>query len=250
MSYILDALRKSEQQRRQGDAPAAHLTPSAEVAPVPVTRVGLILLALVLLLIGSAGGFLLGGWQPWRDEPVSAQEAAAPERTTERTADRAPDSLDSADSRLAALPPAIAVAETWPAPVAPASAPIPEELPVAPAPSMPVPVPVPVPTPAPNVSEPAPSRPAPVTTTPTPRPTAPAVATAPVPPPPELEREIPPIRIAMHGYTPVARDRLVMIDGALLREGEAVAPGLRLEEITPDGVVLGYKGYRFHRSVR
>jgi ferredoxin len=71
-----------------------------------------------------------------------------------------------------------------------------------------------------------------------------------VPPPPELEREIPPIRIAMHGYTPVARDRLVMIDGALLREGEAVAPGLRLEEITPDGVVLGYKGYRFHRSVR
>jgi general secretion pathway protein B len=241
MSYILDALRKSEQQRRQGDTPAAHLTPSAEVAPVPVTRVGLILLALALLLIGSAGGFLLGGWQPWRDKPAPAQEAAAPERT----AAWAPDSLDlpnSSDSRLAATSPAIDVAETSPLLAAPA----PEALPVTPTP----PMPVPAPTPAPSVSEPAPSRPASVTPTPTPRPTAPTVVVAPAPPPPELEREIPPIRIAMHGYTPVARDRLVMIDGALLREGEAVAPGLRLEEITPDGVVLGYKGYRFHRSVR
>jgi hypothetical protein len=29
-----------------------------------------------------------------------------------------------------------------------------------------------------------------------------------------------------------------------------VVPGLELEEITPDGMIFGYKGYRFHRGVK
>jgi general secretion pathway protein B len=41
-----------------------------------------------------------------------------------------------------------------------------------------------------------------------------------------------------------------MINETMLRQGDSIAPGLRLEQITPDGVVLGYKGYRFQRGVR
>ncbi|NCN23775.1 MAG: general secretion pathway protein GspB, partial [Gallionella sp.] len=35
-----------------------------------------------------------------------------------------------------------------------------------------------------------------------------------------------------------------------LHEGEIVVPGLKLEQITPEGVVLSYKGYRFQRGIR
>jgi hypothetical protein len=36
----------------------------------------------------------------------------------------------------------------------------------------------------------------------------------------------------------------------MLHEGEYVASGLRLEQITPDGMIFSYKGYRFSRGVR
>jgi hypothetical protein len=36
----------------------------------------------------------------------------------------------------------------------------------------------------------------------------------------------------------------------MLREGEHVVPGLKLEQITPDGMIFGYKGYSFRRGVK
>ena len=45
-------------------------------------------------------------------------------------------------------------------------------------------------------------------------------------------------------------DRITMINDKLLRQGDLLAPGLRLEQITADGVILSYKGYRFHHGVR
>jgi len=41
-----------------------------------------------------------------------------------------------------------------------------------------------------------------------------------------------------------------MINNELLRQGESLSPGFEVERITPDGVVLNYKGYRFQRGVR
>jgi hypothetical protein len=41
-----------------------------------------------------------------------------------------------------------------------------------------------------------------------------------------------------------------MINNQMLRQGDLVAPGLRLEQITQEGVVLGYQGYRIQRGVR
>ena len=40
------------------------------------------------------------------------------------------------------------------------------------------------------------------------------------------------------------------INNSMLREGASIAPGLKLDEITPDGMVFSYKGYRFKRSIQ
>jgi general secretion pathway protein B len=46
-------------------------------------------------------------------------------------------------------------------------------------------------------------------------------------------------------YSPNPADRLVLIDKALRREGEEVAPGLVLEKLLPRAAVLNYRGYRY-----
>ena len=65
-----------------------------------------------------------------------------------------------------------------------------------------------------------------------------------------IRQEIPQVAIAVHAYSDVPERRLIGIDDRVLREGETVAPGLVLERITPDGVILRYKDYRFRRGVR
>jgi general secretion pathway protein B len=52
------------------------------------------------------------------------------------------------------------------------------------------------------------------------------------------------LRIGVHVYATQPRSRLVMIDGRPLHEGDELAEGLILDEITQAGVVLR------HRTVR
>jgi general secretion pathway protein B len=68
--------------------------------------------------------------------------------------------------------------------------------------------------------------------------------------PASIQQEIPGISISFHAYSSKPKDRHVMINGSMAGQGEILAPGLSLDEITPDGVILGYKGYRFRRGVR
>ena len=56
--------------------------------------------------------------------------------------------------------------------------------------------------------------------------------------------------ISVHAYSGNPRDRLVGINNRMLREGDEAAPGLKLEQITPDGLIFGYKGYSFRRGVK
>ena len=42
---------------------------------------------------------------------------------------------------------------------------------------------------------------------------------------------------------------MVGINDKLLREGATLPPGLMLEQITPEGMVFAYKGYRFRRGL-
>jgi general secretion pathway protein B len=63
--------------------------------------------------------------------------------------------------------------------------------------------------------------------------------------PPAIQQELQPISISVHAYSPRAGERLVGINNKLVREGASVPPGMTLEKITPDGMVFSYKGYRF-----
>ena len=65
-----------------------------------------------------------------------------------------------------------------------------------------------------------------------------------------VRQELPAMTISVHAYSDNPASRLVGIDSRILREGDDIVAGLKLEQITPDGMILGFKGYRFSRGVR
>ncbi|MDD4881281.1 MAG: general secretion pathway protein GspB [Gallionellaceae bacterium] len=216
MSYILDALRKSELQRQQGATPITRLTLATETAPDRPT----ISLNGVIATVLVCTGVLIGWLRPWQSEPV----APAP-----RPAAAAPGAPVQAS--------AASVQPAMPIPELPSAKPDP----VGAAASMALPAP-PVQasnTPPQVTAEPPLADPVPLPAT---------LAQSELPD--AIRREIPEMTISLHGYSASAKDSIVMINGTLLHEGEAIAPGFRLEQITPDGVIIGYKGYRFRRALR
>ena len=65
-----------------------------------------------------------------------------------------------------------------------------------------------------------------------------------------IRQELPSMQISLHLYSTRPKNSFVSIDNRTLREGEDLAPGIRLEQITPDGMIFSYKGYRFRRGVQ
>ena len=63
--------------------------------------------------------------------------------------------------------------------------------------------------------------------------------------PENLQREIPPLKVGGYIYSGNKADRSVLINQRLLHEGEEVAPGLLLEKMLPNGMVLNYRGQRY-----
>lgn len=63
--------------------------------------------------------------------------------------------------------------------------------------------------------------------------------------PASIGNQLPPLRLDLHVYATRAADRFVMINMQRLREGDATRDGVRVEEILPDGVVLSFRGTRF-----
>ncbi len=51
--------------------------------------------------------------------------------------------------------------------------------------------------------------------------------------------------MTVHSYDDHAASRFAIINNQALKEGQFVVPELKLERITPDGVVLSYQGHRF-----
>jgi hypothetical protein len=61
--------------------------------------------------------------------------------------------------------------------------------------------------------------------------------------PEALKNALPPIRLTSHLYR--GDSRLVSINGKIMSEGVNMGEGLFLDEITPEGVVLSFRGHRF-----
>jgi hypothetical protein len=68
--------------------------------------------------------------------------------------------------------------------------------------------------------------------------------------PAQIQQELPAMAVQLHAYSRTPGERLVNINFRSLREGAYVTPDLKLEQITPDGMIFNYKGYRFQRGIR
>lgn len=284
MSLILEALKKSEQQRRLGEAPTLG-------SPVLVARKRRSLLPVfAILIVGAvAAGWWLGrepasgtgdappdasaGKPPAPDAAVAAKAhtgtpapvAANPPAAARSHPLQAPPARPAPNANPAtSLPPANrapvpAPASTPAAPVtqAPAPAAPPAAVPAAPANPPAARVPPPAPgassAPAPSAAAPAPA-PAPSTTSPaaaarTPPP-APARPAEPALPsiwdlPYATRKDLPELQLTMHLYSSDPAERFVVIKGERHVQGDDLGDGVVLKEIRADGMVLEYKGQRF-----
>lgn len=231
MSYILDALRKSDQQRRRGGVPSLP-TMSTELATAgrPAMRFYGVLAGLVIIAVA---------WmRPWLPEPAVVPSIALPV-------------LQSPSPQLTTFPLPERSAKVEPTPLRY------EAPPAIPAPTVPA-----VrrnPSAAKLVTHREPSagivaRPEEAVAE-----QAAASASAGISPqlpvtssemPLALRRALPVMSIAVHAYSNTPRDRLVSINGRMLREGDSLAPDLRLEQITPEGMIFTYRGHRFQRAAQ
>lgn len=199
MSYILDALKKSDQQRNLGAPPSLQFAQATMPAPRRPSLLYYGLLAVVLLGFGVAIGLL----RPWQAEqiPVGTEPVAqvSPVKITPQGVPSnmapSPDVTGNTAHKIAAAP----VQHT------PTHA-------------------------ATNAQE-----------------QQEAVPFDELPDP--IQREIPEMKVQLHAYSSNPGERLVYINGNRLREGDAMTPGLRLQEITPDGMIFSYKGFRFKRGI-
>jgi len=223
MSYILDALRKSDQQRRRGATPTLlTLQPSAVVRKRPAyLKYGL----LAVVLIGA--GVVIGWLRPWQTEQVPSRNS---ESVAVKPIELKP--IESTARQPAPAQSAIPAQPTpeWPAPAKPHTD--------GPPPAANAPVP--------GRAAAPPERRVDIAAADAAGETVIAMEQLPLP----IRQDLPKMIVTVHAYSGTPAKRLIGIGSRILREGDYVVPGMQLEEITPDGMILSYRGYRFRRGVK
>ena len=274
MSYILDALRKSDQLRQRGAAPTLLLGQVTATAPRQPARIYYVVLALVLLGAGIAIGWL----RPWQPEPAVAPRVATAPNLPAKDPILVPPEVGQMQlkpepgQQVQNLSPVATARESAAVPAPESALPLPtdedEQLdpeefrvnkkgqrrkpPAAPATK--VSRTLPVQTAGTAIAKSGVAVPAvPVSNTNAANTNAAAANTPNAVNfselPLAIQQELPPLSISVHAYSGKAAERLVGINGRLLHEGDDAAPGLRLEQITPEGMILSYKGLNFRRGV-
>jgi general secretion pathway protein B len=229
MSYILEALRRAdeERERERGAVPSIYSQPEAltsDEAKAP--RQPRALLAVIAVLLLVLVGLL--AWQLMRaDSPRAVSEASpvavAPEPPVEPMPETGPPAQ-------AMAPPQAARPVTPPTPQA--TMPISPVSPVAPV----APVRPPV---QPRAQPPRPA-PAPV-----PAPSADGRIYTASELPEDVRRELPKLVIGGAMYSDSPGNRMLIINSQIFHEGDKLTPDLLLQEIKLKSAVLKYKGYRY-----
>lgn len=233
MSFILDALRKSQQARQPGSAPG----PRGAVHNVSrsLSGGGWWLAAGILLLFGIVIAALIFwrstvGGIPVTPPPEAAPVVVAPPREEPVTAEKPPEPLEKISTHTPNnIPPVRDLAEQAkvPAPVAPKKATVVRPKRKAVAKHLPE-------TPRPSFDQVAP-----LVSDDTPLLQQMS---------PELQRAIPPMAVTIHVYSPQESQRILFINNREYHKGDRIEGGIRVEEIVPDGVVLSYQAQRFKLS--
>jgi general secretion pathway protein B len=63
--------------------------------------------------------------------------------------------------------------------------------------------------------------------------------------PDDIRRQLPALAVGGSMYSPTPKDRLVIINGQVLHEGDLISPDLMVERIRLKTAVLAFKGYRY-----
>lgn len=213
MSYILDALKRSEQERQRAEL-AVPVAVALETEPA--RRRGWVFFALALLVLINAAALTALFWPRAELEPATAPAAApvtptpAPTLAAMAGSERSEPMLARGAEQRRATAPAEAVR------VDPASQnpPTPTE-----------------PSPRPASAGPAP---------------APPLSELPE----NFRRSLPPIPVSIHVYAEQPQARFVMVDMHRYGEGAQLSSGVTIEAITPNGLILTHRGQRFALTVR
>jgi general secretion pathway protein B len=216
MSFILDALRKSEAERQRQDGPTLlEMRPSRPQRRMPLWVIGLGVLLLLNMAVvlwfllrtpaDSAPAHVL---HPMPGESVRASQAAAP-------------SAASAPVNASTPPPAALLA---PSNTAPATVP-PAVTATAPAAST-------------RPGAPAPSKPARAQL-------QPSDSAADLPDYSRVSAGMPALRLDLHSYSDQPQQRYALINMHKVQEGDTLPEGPRVLHILPEGVVLSYQGTEF-----
>ena len=250
MSYILNALKNSENQRSRGEIP--HLDSQPAFVTVGASRLSRQLRGWAVALAGLALLLGLGWWQfgavqpqapafspPAVTSPVSSNSASAVPVAAAESPPGLPALQEMAGVRIRlgeALQPLSMAAET----VAPPSAapPLVLNLPVSGGFVPPAVVPQ-------SVSQPFPA----------PAGAAPSSEVAPAEQlsgvshwktgPAELQKQLRELAFTAHIYSSNPAARFVRVSGRTLHEGEPLGPDMQLLQITRDGLVFSYRGAKF-----
>jgi general secretion pathway protein B len=226
MSFILDALKKSETERQRADTPALYEMKMAPARPRLATWL-IVLVALLVINIVVLSVVLLRG------NRTSASQADASGAGTPAAAAVGPGAQPAANQPATAASAApSAVPGTVPAASAAASAQPPDSA---------------TGTPAGANDDDAPAVDATRTAAGTRAsggadsadvPTYEQAASAP-------GANLPELKLDLHAYASNPADRFVFLNAVNLKEGQTSPTGVRVESITPDGAILSWQGTRF-----
>ena len=248
MSYILDALRKAERERKLGNVPTIDATLDAAGRSSRSSRWPTII-AVALVANATVLGALYLYWQ--HNPETAAARTGAEIETLSAPAVPQAEAVVPLDPVSAPLPTRplqtaavddrqLGAAERQAVPLAPAEPlaaanqdttpdPVPEPLELAPAlpPSQPAEVPVPL----------KPAR---------------TITQVEASPPPLLEdlpaayrRTVPPMDLTVHVYSDTPSQRFVFLNNRRYGEGQDTEEGARIERIQPRGTVLSFQGKQF-----
>ncbi|TPQ28246.1 general secretion pathway protein GspB [Methylomonas koyamae] len=254
MSYILNALRKSERERQasQPDTVASRIV----LQQAPERQAAAKIIAALLAVNAAILAYFLGiaPRMTAHDTPPPATSIQLPpqplaESNRPDPADRLP--LPAKPTPKAKPEPAHVAATA--AAVKPVEAKKPPLEPVKPAAVQPPPDPVVAakPLPEPGVPSPAAQAAPPIRETVT----EPVPAAAPLPAKPALQaledlpadvrQSLPALPINVYSYSPVPAERFVMIDMVKYVPGQMIKDRLELKQIMEDGIVVNYGGHLF-----
>ena len=213
MSFILDALRKSENERQQQATPGIADVPYQKPRATRGRWLAVIAIILVLNAV-LVGALLLRDEEPAptatrviEERPVPTAPAAPPRRPAQ-----VPVARDDVRPLAEEVPPAESAAATT----------------IRPTPTSPAATPAPVSAPAATTSSSADGGP-------------PSMTQMVL----DGRLEMTPLRLDMHVYASQTSERFVFINMSKYRQGDTLKEGPTIDEITPDGVILSYEGQSF-----